>query len=156
MTVRYVAWLSVTLVSLSACRLDLTNPNDPTAGDILTTREGIVRLAIGLQARYGAGMDDFIYPGGLITDELGAPTGALQSYKDAEAGTLLNTYDAVETPWRTHYQTVKTANDILVSAPSLHAELGDSTYSGIMTISYLCKAMSLGELLQLYQQLPIN
>ncbi|PYO65167.1 MAG: hypothetical protein DMD71_11075, partial [Gemmatimonadetes bacterium] len=34
--------------------------------------------------------------------------------------------------------------------------LGDSTLSGILTISYLFKAMSLGELLQLYQRIPIT
>ena len=156
MSVRCFGWLRAATVVLIACKLDLANPNDPAAGDILTTREGIIRLAVGLQARYGAGMDDFVYPGGLITDEFGATTGALQSYKDAEAGTLLNTYDAVETPWRTHYQTIKTANDLLANAPSLRPALGDSTLSGIVTISYLFKAMSLGELLQLYQELPIN
>ncbi|HYT84223.1 MAG TPA: hypothetical protein VEK86_12255, partial [Gemmatimonadales bacterium] len=72
MSVRCFGWLRAATVVLIACKLDLANPNDPAAGDILTTREGIIRLAVGLQARYGAGMDDFVYPGGLITDEFGA------------------------------------------------------------------------------------
>jgi hypothetical protein len=139
---------------LTACNLDLNNPNTPTEKDVLTTREGIVALAIGLQARYGAGMVDFMFPVGLLTDELGATPGALQSYKDAENNVLLNTYDAVQVPWASHYRTIKTANDLIVNAPNV--TLGDSTLSGILTISYLFKAMSLGELLQLYERIPID
>lgn len=139
---------------LSACDLDLNNPNVPTEGDVLKTREGIVALAIGLQARYGAGMVDFMFPVGLLTDELGATSGALQSYKDAENNLLLNTYDAVQLPWLSHYRTIKTANDLIVNAPNV--TLGDSTLSGILSISYLLKAMSLGELLQLYEQIAVD
>ncbi len=147
--------LVVAAMALTACNLDFTNPNAPTEKEILNTREGIVALSIGLQARYGAGMMDFIYPGGLITDELGATAAALPSYKDVEAGApMVNTFDAVETPWRSHYRTIKTANDLLGNAG--HVGLGDSTLSGILTISYLFKAMSLGELLQLYKSIPIN
>jgi hypothetical protein len=149
------SWWLAGAVSLAACSLDLTNPNLPTEQDILTTRAGIVALAIGLQARYGAGMVDFVYPGGLATDELGATAAALPSYKDVEAGAaMVNTFDAVETPWRTHYRTIKTANDLIHNAPNV--TLGDSTLSGILTISYLFKAMSLGELLQLYKDIPLN
>lgn len=150
-----LSWLLASAVALAACNLDFTNPNAPTEKEIFNTREGIVALAIGLQARYGAGMVDFVYPGGLVTDELGATPAALPSYKDVEAGAaLVNTFDAVETPWRSHYRTVKTANDLLANAPNVN--LGDSTLSGMLTIGYLYKAMSLGELLQLYQRIPIN
>lgn len=148
-------WLLAGSVTLAACTLDLTNPNVPTEQDILTSREGIVALAIGLQARYGAGMMDFIYPGALVTDELGATAAALPSYKDVEAGaSMVNTFDAVETPWRSHYRSIKTANDLILNAANV--PLGDSTLSGILTISYLFKAMSLGELLQLYKEIPLN
>src|SRR5207247_3824435 len=72
-----------------------------------------------------------------------------------EAGNdMINTFDAVETPWRSHYRTIKTADDLLNNARNV--TLGDSTLSGILTISYLFKAMSLGELLQLYQRIPIT
>jgi len=154
MRTRLPLWLAGTTL-VTACNLDLTNPTAPTEQDILTTREGIVALAVGLQARYGAGMADFVYPGGLVTDELGATLAALPSYKDVEAGNdMINTFDAVETPWRSHYRTIKTADDLLNNARNV--TLGDSTLSGILTISYLFKAMSLGELLQLYQRIPIT
>lgn len=148
-------WLLAGVVILAGCELDRTNPNAPTEGDVLSSREGIVALTVGLQGRFGAGMDDFMYPGGLITDELGAPTGALASYKDVETGAaIVNTYDAVEGPWQAHYRTIKTANDLIAFAPRV--TLGDSTLSGILTIAYLFKAMSLGNLVQMYEQVPIN
>jgi hypothetical protein len=142
------------LLTASACSLDKTNPNAPTQGAIFGSRQGIVSLAIGLQARYGASMSSFVFPGGLISDELGAPTGALQSYKDAEVGALADTYDAVQLPWNSHYQTIKTANDLIANAPAV--ELGDETLSGILSLAYLLKAASLGELLQQYQQIIIH
>lgn len=152
-----LAPLVAVAIVAGACNLDLTNPNAPTEKEVFGTREGIVALTVGLQARYAAGMMDFIFPGGLVTDELGATPAALPSYKDVETGApMVNTFDAVELPWRSHYRTVKTANDLLVHAPDLQSALGDSTFSGIMTIGYLFKAMSLGELLQQYKEIPIS
>lgn len=155
MTIKHFRALGIaTLVALGACNLDKTNPNAPTQTTILGTREGVTALAIGLQARFGSGMSAFIYPGGLISDEFGTPIAALQSYKDTELGTLSQTYDAVESPWQTHYQTIKTADDLLTAAPLV--DLGDQTTSGIVGMTYLLKAASLGDLIQLYQKIIIN
>jgi hypothetical protein len=157
MRIAHLASLVAATVAVASCTLDLTNPNAPTEKEAFGTREGIVALSVGLQARYAAGMMDFIFPGGLVTDELGATQAALASYKDLETGApLVNTADAVELPWRSHYRTVKTANDLLANAPNLQVALGDSTLSGIITISYLFKAMALGDLLQQYKEIPID
>jgi hypothetical protein len=142
------------ILALSGCDLDRANPNAPSQGTILTERQGIVALAVGLQARFGSGMSAFIFPGGLISDELGTPIAALQSYKDAEVGALADTYAAVEDPWGTHYQTIKTADDLIENAADVG--LGDETLSGILALSYLMKGMSLGDLLQQYQQIIVN
>lgn len=144
----------VAVVALGGCNLDRTNPNAPTGASILGARDGIVAMAVGLQARYGFGMDKFIYPGGLITDEMGTPPGALQSYKDAEVGVLADTYNPVEQPWTSHYQTIKTANDLIANAPKV--TLGDQTLSGILAMAYLFKGASLGELIQQYQQIIVD
>ena len=155
MTIKSLRVLAITaFAALSGCNLDKTNPNAPTQGTILGGREGVTALAIGLQARFGSGMSSFIFPGGLISDEFGTPIGALQSYKDAEVGALAETYDAVELPWQSHYQTIKTADDLIANAPLV--SLGDETLSGILGMSYLLKAASLGDLVQLYQKININ
>ena len=141
-------------LALSGCDLDRSNPNAPSQDTILSSREGIVALSVGLQARFGSGMAAFIYPGGLISDEFGTPIGALQSYKDAEVGALADTYNAVEEPWSTHYQTIKTADDLIANAGNV--ALGPETLSGVLAMSYALKGMSLGDLLQLYQQIIVN
>jgi hypothetical protein len=148
---------SVAALAVAGCKsdlLDVSNPNAPTQGVVLNTRAGIVAVAVGLQARYADGLRDFISTSGLISDEFGAPTGALQSYKDTETGTLVNTYDPVELPWQKHYRTIKTANDLIVNAPKVG--LGDSTQSGVLALAYLLKAASIGELLQQYQQVILD
>ncbi|MEO7998624.1 MAG: RagB/SusD family nutrient uptake outer membrane protein, partial [Gemmatimonadaceae bacterium] len=61
---------------------------------------------------------------------------------------------AVEAPWTSHYQTIKTANDLLKSVTNV--ELGPETLSGIRSLAYLFKAASLGELLQQYQKIIID
>jgi hypothetical protein len=148
------AFLFAAASTLIGCNLDKTNPNAPDQGTIFTSRDGIVALAVGLQARYATGMGYFIYPSGLISDELGTPNGALQSYKDAEVGALADTYGAVEDPWQTHYQTIKSADDLIANAAGVN--LGDQTLSGILSISYLLKGASLGELIQQYQKIIVN
>jgi hypothetical protein len=148
------AFFLASAAMLAGCNLDKTNPNAPSQGTILTSRDGIVALAVGLQGRYATGMAYFIYPGGLISDELGTPIAALQSYKDAEVGALADTYGAVEDPWNTHYQTIKSANDLISNAANVN--LGGETLSGILSISYLLKGASLGELIQQYQQIIVN
>lgn len=148
---------SAAALALAGCKsdlLDVSNPNAPTQGEILNTRAGVVALAIGLQARYADGLRDFISTSGLISDEFGAPPGALQSYKDTETGTLVNTYDPVELPWQKHYRTIKTANDLIANASKVG--LGDSTQSGVLAMAYLLKAASIGELLQQYQQVILD
>lgn len=142
------------LLGVAACNLDQKNPNAPTGQTVLHTREGIVALAVGMQARYASGMSMFIAPSGTIADEIGAPAGSQQSWKDAEQGTLEDTYQPVTDPWSTHYATIKSANDLLANAQNV--DLGDSTLSGVMSLAYLIKAMSLGDLLQLYPQIAVT
>lgn len=142
------------LVTATGCNLDTTNPNAPTQSTVLTTRDGIVRLAVGLQANWGSQMDDFIFPGGLITDDLGARQGALQSYRDAETGVLLNDYDATRLSWNSHYRTVNAANDLIANAPKVG--LGDATLNDVLALAYLAKGVALGDLLQQYQRIILD
>jgi hypothetical protein len=148
------AFAFATAAMLTGCDLDKNNPNAPSQGTILNSRDGIVALAVGLQGRYATGMAYFIYPSGLISDELGTPIAALQSYKDAEVGALADTYGVVEDPWNTHYQTIKSADDLIGNAANVN--LGGETLSGILSLSYLLKGASLGELTQQYQKIIVN
>jgi starch-binding outer membrane protein, SusD/RagB family len=141
-------------LSLAGCDLTRLNPNAPTEERILGSREGIVNVAIGLQRRYADAIDDFVASGGLVTDEFGAPSATFISYRDAEVGILADDGDPVELPWGNHFRTIKSANDLLVHAPNV--ELGEGTEAGILSLANLFKAMAIGNLIQLYEQIPLD
>ncbi|MDQ3389143.1 MAG: hypothetical protein M3483_06525, partial [Gemmatimonadota bacterium] len=44
--------LLVASFTAGACDLDLTNPNSPSAEVVLTTTDGIIALATGMQGQY--------------------------------------------------------------------------------------------------------
>src|SRR6476646_176957 len=67
-----------TVLSLGACKLDVTNPNAATAEGVLTTVAGIRALAVGMQGRLGNSMEKNTYVPGLLSGEL-STTSATQS-----------------------------------------------------------------------------
>lgn len=151
--------LAAATLALAGCSLDATSPNDPNETDVLKSRDGIAFLAVGLQARFADGMDDFVYPNGLVTDELGATTLALPSYRDTQIGSLVPSYDPVELPWRTHYRTIRQADELITATRALPVDdvvLDTATKNGVLAMSYLFKAMSYGDLLQQYEKIVID
>ena len=142
------------LVLLAACDLDQPNPNAPTEEATLTSPDGIIAVAVGVQARYGVSSGDFIYSSGLVTDELGALSSALVTISDAETGFVTPGAGFAANLWNSSYRTVKSANDLIVNAPNVALDPG--TRSGIMALAYVLKAGALGHVLQSFQQLPID
>ena len=61
----------------TACDLTLVNPNAPPEQTVLNTPDGLVALAVGMQAQYAGGVGDFVIPPSLTTDEWGTTTRSL-------------------------------------------------------------------------------
>ena len=141
-------------VGLAACDLDTTNPNAPTQETVVSDVEGLMALGVGLQARFGTSTGNFIYSAGLLTTELGAIGTAFSTISDAEGGTVPPGAAITGDVWASSYRTVKTANDIIVSADDVVMPRG--TRSGLLGLAYLFKAGALGELVQSFEQLPID
>lgn len=143
------------LAVMSACTLDLQDPNRPTEEEVFSDMDGIRAVAIGLQAEYGNEIVDPLYVQGLITDELGAGPNSFQTYKDVDAGTRLeNTFEVASDPWIGQYEVVKLAEDILEVTPG--SEFGAGTKSGLLALARLYKAMAFGNLIQLFEQIPTD
>lgn len=140
-------------LGLAACDLDTTNPNAPTQETIVADVEGLMALGVGLQARFGVSTGNFIYSAGLLTQELGAITTAFSTISDAEGGTVPPGAAITGDVWSSSYRTVKTANDIISNAD---VAMPRGTRSGLLGLSYLFKAAALGELLQSFEELPID
>jgi hypothetical protein len=141
-------------LGLAACDLDTTNPNAPTQETVVTSAEGMLALGVGLQARFGTSTGNFIYSAGLLTEELGAIGTAFSTISDAERGTVPNNAGITIDPWNSSYRTIKTANDIISNADNVVMPRG--TRSGLLGLAYLFKAAAIGELLQLFESLPID
>jgi starch-binding outer membrane protein, SusD/RagB family len=141
-------------LGLVACDLDTTNPNSPTQETVVADVEGLMALGVGLQSRFGASTGNFIYSAGLLTQELGAIATAFSTISDAEGGTVPPGAGITGDVWNSSYRTVKTANDIISNADDVVMPRG--TRSGLVGLAYLFKAAALGELLQGFEELPID
>jgi hypothetical protein len=141
-------------LGLAACDLDTTNPNAPTQETVVSDVEGLMALGVGLQARFGTSTGNFIYSAGLLTMELGAIGTAFSTISDAEGGTVPPGAAITGDVWASSYRTIKTANDIVFNADNVVMPRG--TRSGLLGLAYLFKAGALGELLQSFEELPID
>lgn len=141
---------------LSGCSLDLQDPNLPTQDQVLGSADGIKAVAIGLQAEYSNQIVDPIYVTGLVASELGAGAATFAIYMQLDAGQQFveNNLDPMEAPWSGQYRVIKLANDLLDRAPDVG--FGPGTTSGILAMAELYKAMALGNLIQIYQSIPLD
>ena len=143
-------------VTLAACNLDLQNPNQPTEGQVTSSPDGVIALATGLQGRFSQSYGNYAYMAGLVTDEFASTTAALISISDAEQGSVPPGTGIAENVFNSEYRTVRTADDLLTGANTLAGQFDPGTRSGLRALAFALKAESLGEVLQSYQQLPIN
>ncbi|MGH7475675.1 MAG: RagB/SusD family nutrient uptake outer membrane protein [Longimicrobiales bacterium] len=140
--------------ALGACDLDLVDPNLPPEEQVISDPEGIRRLAIGLQAEWGNELVDPVYVVGLVTDEIGAGSATFDSYKNVDAGVEIdNNLDPSEGPWAAMYDVVQVANLLIDNAPDVPLET--ATRSGIIALARLFKAMAFGNLLQIFERIPL-
>src|SRR3954468_23740908 len=142
--------------ALTACKLDVQNPNQPTQEQGTTSGEGVIALATGLQGRFAQSYGNFAYMAGLVTDEFASTSAALVSISDAEQGAVAPGTAIADNVFNSVYRTVRSANDVLAGATALASQFDAGTLSGIRALAYAMKAEALGEALQSYQQLPID
>jgi hypothetical protein len=69
-------------LSVGGCKLDLTNPNSPTEGQVTTSADATIGLATGLQGRFAQSLGNFEYMAALVTDEVASTSAALISIRD--------------------------------------------------------------------------
>jgi hypothetical protein len=146
---------AATTLAAGACNLDLENPNAPTAEEILSSAEGIIAVAPGMQGKFAQTIDDYVVTSSLVTDEWGTRSQALISYVSLLTGENFDPgYDIVLTPFSRSYQTILAANTILEGTENV--ELGVSMTAGLRSLARLFKAMTLGMLVQQYEQVPVD
>ncbi|HEU4883801.1 MAG TPA: RagB/SusD family nutrient uptake outer membrane protein [Longimicrobium sp.] len=138
----------------AGCSLDLTNPNAPPEEEVITTVDGMITLAVGLQSQYAENVNIFLRAPSLVTDEWGTRPIALPADVSLVTGSPDPSFGVVSDPFAAGYRIARTANILIDNAPQV--ELGTGLRAGITSLSRLMKAMALGNLYMQYEQLPAN
>lgn len=149
------------IAAVGACELDTTNPNAATESGVLTTPAGIRALAIGLQGRFGNTLEESIFIPGIISGELGN-TSATQSttreFQDFPIATDDRAIDVTNIElldvFVKNFAVVKTANDIIENIGAV--DFAPGTRSGILALAKLHKAMVFGQLIEMFEKIPIT
>ena len=157
---RILAGLLAT-AALGACELDTTNPTAATETGVLTTSAGIRAVAIGMQGRFGNSLEESIFIPGIISGELGN-TSATQSTTREFQNFPIDTDDrAIDVTnlelldvWVKNFAVVRSANDILENIDNV--EFAPGTRAGILALARLHKAMAFGQLIEMFEQIPIT
>lgn len=143
-------------LSIAGCSLDIPNPNSPSENQVLTTRDGIFALAVGLQQFYaGSALETAILASGMSSREVVANSTFLNLIELEQGGSALPPGNAnVLAMWSRHYRVIDMADQLIANAPNVTMDAG--TRSGILAMAYLYKAMALGNLAQSFEQLPLD
>jgi len=138
----------------AACSLDKTNPNAPSEEQVITNSEGIITLAVGLQAQYAENVNIFLRAPSLVTDEWGTRPVALAADQSLVTGNPDPSFGVVSDPFAAGYRIARTADILVANAPGVLPTAG--LKAGVTSLAKLFKAMALGNLTLQYQTLPAN
>lgn len=138
----------------TACELDLQNPNAVTEEDVLTSFEGVIALAVGMQDIYAGNVDNFVQAPALISDEWGTKSLSLLAWTSLLTGENFDDgYGTVEAPWAASYRVIGVANDLIAAAPEVG--LAPSFAGAIQALGHLYRGMALGQLYLHYERAPL-
>ncbi|MCS6807471.1 MAG: RagB/SusD family nutrient uptake outer membrane protein [Bacteroidota bacterium] len=146
----------VLTIVVNGCSLDYINPNAPAENQVLTTREGVIALAIGMQQFFATStIEAYITTSGTSAREL-AVVSTFQDPLDLEVGgaELPAENSRVLAIWQRSYRTIGMAENLINSAPNV--PLSAATRGGIIALASLYKAMCLGHLAMYFEQAPIS
>lgn len=158
MTLRHIARYALLLTAaagLSACDLDIADPNNPDESQAIRTVSGLKQVAVGLQATYADQVVNPVYISALVTDQIGAISAAFESFRNVDAGLPTNNSEGPSTEtWVGMYLVVQRANLLLDNVSNVQLQPG--TESGMLALAKLFKAMAFGNLLQVYERIPLD
>lgn len=140
--------------AVSACSLDLVNPNAPQEDEVLSSPELVLTTAVGIQSQYADNVLIFVRAPELVTDQWGTRPLALAADQALVTGTVDPTFGVVSAPFAATYRIARSADVLVQSTPGVGLSPGLQT--GISALSKLLKAMALGHLTTQYERLPAN
>ena len=150
------------LAALTACSLDVTNPNAATETSVLTSSAGLRTLGVGLQGRLGNFIGPQVTLTGVVAGELGNTDASLSTTREFQRYPIASANSAAIDPtnpdllnfWSTGFQVVKAANDVITGLDAVTLQPG--TESGLFALAQTSKAYALGQMVEAWPQLPLG
>jgi tetratricopeptide (TPR) repeat protein len=148
--------LLISIGTFTACETDFENPNNPTEDVVLGTKEGLFALATGIRQYYSVtALRQVIEAPGITTRELGVTNTFLNINELAQGGAELpGESGGITNPWINLLRAKGMAESLIQGANTV--ELSPGSRSGVLAYGNLFKAMSLGALIEMFEQAPIN
>lgn len=145
------------MLTAGSCKLEYKNPNAPTDLDIVTSREGMITLCIGMKAYYATtGVQTLFTAPGTTSREVKGVTTFTNILELEAGGSALPTFNGnVLGVWYSMLHTMGMAQDLFKYAPGVLAA-DNPTRSGVTAFASLFKAMSIGGLATAFEQFPIE
>lgn len=156
MRIRFGATALALTLGLTACELELANPNAPTEEEVLTDLDGVIALGVGVQDQYASEVDTYVRGSALVSDEWGLKTAGLPCDESLLTGEEIDeTCGNMSSPYFITYRIIRSANNLIESAPQIE-RLGASTTAGLVALGKLYKAMALGSAILQYREIAID
>ena len=151
-----VLFLSCSAALVSACSMDVANPNSASEEKVLSTSEGIQALAVGMQQYYANSMlGPVLINSGVVSRELTINLTFLGQVLIEDGGTALDgSVGEINTIWGGMLNLMRMSEQLREQTPKLPFEPG--TRSGILAIAHLYSAMAIGHLAQIYVSVPLQ
>jgi len=142
--------------SLFSCKKDFLNVNQPTQTQVLSTRSGLLGLAVGLRSHFASSTYYFVVEvPGLSTRELGDISTYVTPAELVLGGTPLSDDNTgISGLWANLLRDKGMAENILANVGSVTMEPG--TKSGLTAYAQWFKAITLGYLAQNFEEVPID
>lgn len=138
------------------CKTDFENPNNPTETVVLETKDGLYSLAIGIREYFAvSSVMELIETPGFTTRELGVDQSYSSIVELAQGGSALpNDSDGITAPWESFLKVKGMAESLIDAAPLV--DMDETTQAGLIAYGNFFKAMCLGYLIEMWEQVPIE
>jgi len=148
--------LTMCMLAMTACESDFLNPNNPTEEVILTSKEGLYALSIGLNQYFSTTvLRQVIEAPGITTRELGVTNTFLNINELAKGGTALPPESGgITNPWVALLRAKGMAESLITGVDLV--EMAPGTRSGLLAYANFYKAICLGYLSGMWEQTVIT
>lgn len=149
--------LAATMMLLSSCKKNYTNPGAAISSSVLSSTKGLTGVTVGLQNWYTAGRGGLVYntvtASGLVTNEIYCVNAG--NTDEAQLGTgggaVQNTNGMVNGIWSVTNKIIYDANNVIANV----GIVGDKGYaSGLVAYSSIFKALALADMSMFWDHVP--